>query len=157
MVKEVLLTKEGLENLKKELDELKVVKRKDIAEKIKVARSFGDLSENSEYDEAKNEQAILESRIIAVEKMLQNYKIIDEEKLSTEVVRVGSIIKVYDTKYRETHSYRMVGSNEANPMKDKISDESPLGIALIGRKVGDKINVDTPSGTIIYKLLNIAK
>jgi transcription elongation factor GreA len=157
MAKQVLLTREGLENLKKELDDLKTIKRKEIAEKIKVALSFGDLSENSEYDEAKNEQAILESRIATVENMLQDYKIIDESELSTEVVHVGSIVKIHDKKYKETVSYKIVGSNEANPMKGKISDESPLGMSLLGLSVGDEVNVETPNGNIPYKLLDIAK
>ncbi|MDR1467205.1 MAG: transcription elongation factor GreA [Oscillospiraceae bacterium] len=157
MAKEVLLTKEGLDDLEKELEQLKTVKRKEIAERIKVALSFGDLSENSEYDEAKNEQAIAESRIATIESMLQSVKIIDEDKLDTDNIHVGSKVTVYDNKYNETASYKIVGSSEANPSIGKISDESPLGMRLIGHKVGDKLDVDTPSGIIVYEVLEISK
>jgi transcription elongation factor GreA len=157
VAKEVLLTKEGLDDLEKELEQLKTVKRKEIAERIKVALSFGDLSENSEYDEAKNEQAIAESRIATIESMLQSVKIIDEDKLDTDNIHVGSKVTVYDNKYNETASYKIVGSSEANPSIGKISDESPLGMRLIGHKVGDKLDVDTPSGIIVYEVLEISK
>jgi transcription elongation factor GreA len=157
LAKEVLLTKEGLQDLEKELEQLKTVKRKEIAERIKVALSFGDLSENSEYDEAKNEQAIAESRVATIESMLQSVKIIDEETLDTEVIHVGSRVTVRDDKYDETASYKIVGSSEANPSAGKISDESPLGMSLIGHRVGDKLDVETPSGVIVYEVLEISK
>ena len=125
MEKQVILTQEGLNNLKAELENLKTVRRKEVAEKIKVALSFGDLSENSEYDEAKNEQAIMESRILEIEAMLKNVKVIDEDELSTDRIHVGSKIKVHDVSFDETLDYRIVGSSEADPREGRISDESP--------------------------------
>lgn len=155
--KQTILTEEGLKNLENELEELKSVKRKEIAEKIKVALSFGDLSENSEYDEAKNEQAIMEARILELEAMLKNVKVIDEHELSTEIVHVGSRVKVYDTEFDEECDYKIVGSNEADPVSGKISDESPVGAGLLGHKVGESISIDTPSGACVYKILEISK
>ncbi|MDR3179190.1 MAG: transcription elongation factor GreA [Oscillospiraceae bacterium] len=155
--KEVLITKEGLVDLEKELEFLKTVKRKEIAGKIKAALSFGDLSENSEYDEAKNEQAMVESRIATVESMLQNVKIIDENELSTEIIKVGSKVTVKDDKYNETASYKIVGSSETNPSVGKISDESPLGMGLVGHRVGDKVNIEAPGGIINYEVIKISK
>lgn len=155
MMKQVLLTDEGLKNLESELDELKSVKRKEIAEKIKVALSFGDLSENSEYDEAKNEQAIVESRIASIEAMLKNVKMIDESDLKTDVVGVGSKIKVRDVEFDDIAEYRIVGSSEADPVNGKISDESPVGKCLIGHKVGEKVEVNTPDGPMFYEILEI--
>ncbi|MBP3320610.1 MAG: transcription elongation factor GreA [Clostridia bacterium] len=157
MAKQVMLTKEGLENLKNELENLKTVKRKEISEKIKVALSFGDLSENSEYDEAKNEQAIAEARILEIENMLKHVKLINEHELSTEIVYVGSKIKVHDLEYDEIVDYKIVGPSEADPMAGKISDESPVGAAFIGKEVGDLIEVETPNGISKYKLLEIYK
>jgi len=157
MAKQVMLTKEGLENLKNELENLKTVKRKEISEKIKVALSFGDLSENSEYDEAKNEQAIAEARILEIENMLKHVKLINEHELSTEIVYVGSKIKVHDLEFDEIIDYKIVGPSEADPMAGKISDESPVGAALIGKAVGDLIEVETPNGISKYKLLEIYK
>jgi len=157
MAKEVLLTEEGLKNLENELEELKNVRRKEIAEKIKVALSFGDLSENSEYDEAKNEQAIVESRITTIETMLQNVKIIDENEIDTDKVFVGSKVKIHELSYNEINTYRIVGSSEADPINGKISDESPVGKALIGRKVGDKFDVEAPGGVVKYQVLEISK
>ena len=157
MSKQVILTEEGLKNLENELEILKSVKRKEIAEKIKVALSFGDLSENSEYDEAKNDQAIMEARILEIEAMLKNVKIIDEHELSTEIVYVGSKVKVHDLTLDEVMDYRIVGSNEANPAEGKISDESPVGAGLLGHKVGDKIKIETPGGVVKYKLMEIYK
>ena len=129
MSKQVILTEEGLRNLESELENLKTVKRKEVAEKIKVALSFGDLSENSEYDEAKNEQAIIEARILEIESMLKDVKIIDEHELSTELVNVGSKVKVEDMEYSEIIDYKIVGPSEADPREGKISDESPGGAA----------------------------
>ncbi|MDR1254082.1 MAG: transcription elongation factor GreA [Oscillospiraceae bacterium] len=155
--KEVLLTEEGLQNLEKELEELKTIRRKEIAEKIKVALSFGDLSENSEYDEAKNDQAITEARIATIESMLKNVKIINENEIDTKIIQVGSKVKIHDIECDETSSYKIVGSSEADPINGKISDESPVGQALLGHKVGDKLNVETPSGYAAYKVLEITK
>lgn len=157
MQKQVLLTDEGLKKLETELDELKTVKRKEIAEKIKVALSFGDLSENSEYDEAKNDQAMVEARIATIEAMLKNVKIIDESELSSEHVHIGSKVKVYDSTFDETLTYQIVGSNEADPINGRISDESPVGRGLIGHSVGETIDVETPGGIEKYEILEILK
>ncbi|MDD4688582.1 MAG: transcription elongation factor GreA [Eubacteriales bacterium] len=157
MAKQITLTYEGLEKLEKELEHLKTVGRNEVAEKIKEARGFGDLSENSEYDEAKNEQAQMEVRIAQIEAMLKNVKLIDEEEIDTEKVSVGCKIKVKDITYKETVEYSIVGSTEANPFKGKLSDESPVGASFIGKKVGDKVSVETPSGVCEYKILSIEK
>lgn len=156
-VKQVLLTDDGLKKLEAELEELKTVVRKNIAEKIKTALSFGDLSENSEYDEAKNDQAMVEARIAQIEAMLKNAKILNEGELSTDVVNPGSKVKLLDLGYNEELTYKIVGSTEANPSKGLISDESPLGLALIGKKVGDQVSVEAPAGTILFKVLEISK
>ena len=156
MSKQYLLTDDGLKKYENELEELKTVQRKEIAEKIKVALSFGDLSENSEYDEAKNEQARVEARIAELEAMLQNAKVIDEDELTTENVHVGSRVRVLDMEYNEELTYQIVGSAEADPYKGRISDESPLGKALLGNKAGAKISVEAPGGEIQYKILEIA-
>ncbi len=148
----MILTQEGLSNLKNELENLKTVRRKEVAEKIKVALSFGDLSENSEYDEAKNEQAIMESRILEIEAMLKNVKVIDEDELSTDRIHVGSKIKVQDVSFNETLDYRIVGSSEADPREGRISDESPVGAALLGHKKGQTVVVKTPGGDVKYKI-----
>lgn len=157
MNKQVLLTDEGLKNLEAELEELKAVKRKEIAEKIKVALSFGDLSENSEYDEAKNEQAIVEARIASIENMLNNVQIINEDELSTEIIHVGSKVKVRDIEFDDICEYKIVGSSEADPINGRISDESPVGKSLIGHKVGEKVEVETPVGSMSYEVLEISK
>lgn len=157
MQKEILLTEESLRNYEQELEELKTIKRKEVAEKIKVALSFGDLSENSEYDEAKNEQALLEAKIAKIEAILKNVKIIDESELSTEVIHVGLKVQVKDLDLEEISDYQLVGSNEADPFNDKISDESPVGKALLGHRVGDIVKIEVPSGIINYEILNISK
>ena len=157
MTKQVLLTDEGLKNLEAELEELKAVKRKEIAEKIKVALSFGDLSENSEYDEAKNEQAILEARIASIESMLTNVKIINEDDLSTDFIHVGSKVKVRDIDFDDICEYKIVGSSEADPINGRISDESPVGKGLIGHKVGETVEIETPAGSMSYEVLEISK
>ena len=157
MAKQVFLTSEGLKKLEEELNELKTVKRKEIAEKIKVALSFGDLSENSEYDEAKNDQAILESRIMSIEAMLKNVSIINESDLDTESIFVGSKIKIRDVEFDEVSDYRIVGSNEADPDSGLISDESPIGSALLGHKVGDMVQVEAPAGVIEFEVLGISR
>lgn len=155
--KQVLLTADGLRAFEEELEYLKSVKRKDIADKIKVALSFGDLSENSEYDEAKNEQAQVESRIAQIEAMLKNVKIIDESEITTEVVSVGTKVTVFDADFDEEEVYQIVGSTEANPDKGLISDESPVGKALIGASIGDTVEVETPGGITRFKVLHISK
>lgn len=157
MEKQIILTEEGLKNLESELETLKTVKRKEVAEKIKVALSFGDLSENSEYDEAKNEQALIESRIIEIEAMLKRVQVINEHELSTEIIHVGSKVKVEDLEYKEKVEYRIVGSSESDPREGKISDESPVGAALLGHKKGQTVEVVTPGGICKYKILSISK
>ena len=157
MAKPIMLTQEGLDKLIEELDELKSVKRKEVAEKIKVALSFGDLSENSEYDEAKNDQAMVEARIAEIEVMLKSVQIIDEESLSYDVIHVGSTVKLFDEEFGEEVTYRIVGSSEADPMNERISDESPLGRALIERGAGERIEVEAPAGLAYYKVLEIVR
>jgi len=158
--KQYFVTAEGLAALERELDYLKTVRRREVAEKIKVALSFGDLSENSEYDEAKNDQAMVEARIADVEVLLKNAITIDENKLNNETVFIGSKIKVEivsPTGKETQRSFRIVGSNEADPRNGKISDESPVGKALIGAAVGQSIDVETPSGIANYKILSISR
>lgn len=161
MVKQVILTEEGLASLEAELEELKSVKRKEIAEKIKVALSFGDLSENSEYDEAKNDQAMIEARIADIEAMLKNASVIDESELSTDKIHIGSKIEVNVSKKAggdsQKKEYRIVGSNEANPRAGRISDESAIGKALLGHAVGDVVEVEVPAGVMVYEVLSISK
>lgn len=157
MVKSVMLTLEDYKKLEEELDFLKGEKRKEIAEKIKVARSYGDLSENSEYDDAKNEQAILEARIVTIEAELKNAVIINEDEISTERVYIGSSVKLENLKLNKEVTYRIVGSSSSNPKEGKISDESPVGKALIGRFLGDVVEVETPAGTVGFKILEISK
>ena len=153
----MLLTSEGIQNYENELEYLKTVVRKEVAEKIKVARSFGDLSENSEYDEAKNEQAKVEARISEIENILKHAKIIDESELSNEHVHIGSKIKVHDFDFDEDTEYLIVSSGEADPFNGKLSDESPVGSAFIGHKVGDVITVETPDGELKFKILEISR
>jgi len=155
--KVIFLTYEGLKEREKELEYLKTEKRKEISEKIKVALGFGDLSENAEYDEAKNEQAEVEAKIVKLEKMLKNAKIIDEEEISTETVSIGIKVKVLDVDMDEEEVYSIVGSEEADPMQNKISDESPIGKALIGAKVGEKVMVAAPNGEYELEILEISK
>ena len=155
--KEVVLTYEGLKKLEDELEYLKGVKRREIAERIKQALSFGDISENSEYDEAKNEQAHVEGRIAQLESMLKRARVIDEDEVSTEKVSIGSRVRLYDMEFDEEVEYLIVGSTEADPAKSKISNESPVGMALIGKRKGDVIEVAVPDGTIKFKILEILK
>lgn len=155
--KEVVLTYEGLKKLEEELEFLKGIKRREIAERIKQALSFGDISENSEYDEAKNEQAHIEGRIVQIETMLKHAKVIDEDDVSTDVVSLGSKVKILDMEYNEENEYYIVGSTEADPSKNKISNESPVGSALIGKKKGAVVGVSVPDGTIKFKILKIYK
>ena len=155
MAKETVLTSEGLVKLEQELENLKTVRRREVADKIKVAISFGDLSENSEYDEAKNEQAMIEARILQIEAMLKNVKILDVGELDTEVVNVGSKVHVLDVEFDEDETFHIVGSTEANPDSGKISDESPVGKGLLGHRVGDIVAIPVPNGTVNYKILDI--
>lgn len=161
MAKQILLTKEGLKKLEAELDELKGVKRKEVAEKIKVALSFGDLSENSEYDEAKNEQAIMEARIADIEVMLKMVKVVDESELSSEDIHIGSKVEVRMTNPLtgscRAINYKIVGSNEVDPANGCISDESAVGKGLLGHKIGDKVSIEVPAGTMEYEVLTISK
>jgi transcription elongation factor GreA len=153
--KDVFLTREGLAKLEKELEELKIVKRKEIAERIRTALDFGDISENSEYDQAKNEQAKLEERIAKIEGILRNAKLIEDEEISTEIVGIGSKVVVLDMEYDEEMEYTIVGSAEANPYEGKISNESPVGKALLGSKAGDVVDVQVPDGVIKYQIQKI--
>ena len=153
--KKYIMTAEGVKKLEDELEYLKTVKRREITEKIKVALSYGDLSENSEYDQAKNEQGKLEERIIKLENILRNANVVDESEISLEVVSVGSIVKVKDYDFDEEVDFHIVGSAEADPLKNKLSNESPVGKALIGRKVGDVVDVPVPDGVSKFEILEI--
>ena len=155
--KEVLLTKEGYENLEKELDFLKTEKRTEISERIKVALGFGDLSENSEYDEAKNAQAENEIKIAELENKLRYAKIIDESEINTKTVQVGNKVKIYDMEFEEELEFTIVGSTEVNLAENKISNESPIGSALIGAKKNQVVEAQTPGGVAKYKVLEIKK
>lgn len=155
--KEVVLTQEGLKKLEEELEYLKTVKRREIAARIKQAIDFGDISENSEYDEAKNEQAFVEGRIAALEEKLRNAKVIDDLDISTETVTIGSKIKVKDLETGDVFEYTIVGSAEANPIEFKISNESPVGSALLGAQKGSVVEVTVPDGVIKYEILDIMK
>ena len=161
--KKYIMTFEGIKKLEEELEFLKTVKRKDITEKIKVALSFGDLSENSEYDEAKNEQAFVEGRIITLENMLKNASVVDESEIKTDVVSVGSVVKVKDLDFNPELDFEeemelfIVGSAEADPIENKISNESPIGMGLIGKKVGDMIDISVPDGNKRYEILGIRR
>lgn len=157
MPKAIKLTDEGLANLKAELEKLKTEGRTDIAEKIKIARGYGDLSENSEYDEAKNEQAKIEARIVEIEAMLKHVEIIDESAVKSDEIAIGSTVKVLDIEFDEENEYRVVGSAEANPAKGLISDESPVGKALLGRKAGEEVTVEAPAGEIKLKIISISR
>ncbi len=154
--KKIVLTYEGLKKLEDELQDLKIVRRKEVAGKIKEARGQGDLSENAEYDAAKEEQAEIEARIITIEKMLRNAELIDDDALDKGVISVGSKIVVYDMSYDEELTYTIVGSAEADPLGGRISNESPLGSALIGKAVGDIVDVDAPDGTFSYRVDSIS-
>ncbi len=156
MDKKVVVTASGLKALEDELEMLKTVRRKEVSEKIRVARSYGDLSENSEYDEAKNEQAIVEARIADLEVMLKNVVVLDESEIVTDVISLGSTVKVYDEEFEEELNYVIVGSTEADIDLGKISDESPVGKALIGKKAGEVAEAVLPNGdTAKFKVLSI--
>ena len=155
--KEFLLTQEGYDKLEEELENLKVVKRKEVAERLKVAISFGDLSENAEYDEAKKEQAQVEERILKLENMVRKAVIIDESKIDLNVVTIGSIVKVKDLEFDEEVEYTIVGSTEADPYDGKISNESPVGKALLGRAAKEVVEVQVPDGVAKFEILEIRR
>ena len=155
--KKNILTYEGLKKYEEELQELKVVKRREVAEKIKEAREQGDLSENAEYDAAKDEQRDIEARIEELEKILKNAEVVDEDEVDLERINIGCKVKILDVEYNDELEYKIVGSTEANSLKGKISNESPVGKALIGAKVGDTITVETPAGSFQYKVLEIQR
>ena len=155
--KEVLLTQEGFDKLEQELDSLKTTKRAEIAERIKIALGVGDLSENSEYDEAKNAQAENETKIAELENKLRNAKIIDESEIDTKTVQVGNTVKLLDIEFNEEVSYTLVGSTEVDLSQNKISNESPIGSAILGAKKNQVVEVQAPAGVVQYKVLSITK
>src|SRR5690606_3141425 len=155
--KEVILTYEGLKKLEDELEQLRGPKRMAVKERIKAALSHGDITENSEYDEAKNEQAYIEGKIAQIEAMLKNARVIDEDDVSTEKVSIGSKVRLRDLDTKEESEFTIVGSTEANPAESKISNESPIGNALIGRKKGETVEVEVPDGILRFKILKIGK
>ena len=157
MAKEYRISAERLEEFKQELTYLKTVREKEVAELIKEARSFGDLSENSEYDEAKNEQGKLYSRMAELEEILSNYTLIEDQEKSADIIHGGTTVMVKDIEFDEDDTYEIVGSQEADPMNSRISEESPFGRALLGRKVGDEVVVEAPAGSIRYKILKIER
>ena len=155
--KEVLLTQEGYDKLEQELEYLRTEKRAEVAERIKVALGFGDLSENSEYDEAKTAQAENEAKIADLENKIRYAKIIDESEIDTKTVQVGNIVKVFDMEFEEEETYTIVGSTEVDLSQNKISNESPIGSALMGAKKNQRVEVNAPAGIIKYKVLSITK
>ena len=157
MAKEVRLTSESLKKLQEELDYLKTTKRDEMAEKIEIARSYGDLSENAEYDEAKNEQAVMEARIAELENIIANAVVVEDDDISVTEVSVGSIVKIRDLEFDEIEELQIVGSTESDPDNHKISDESPIGKAALKKKVGDVFEVEAPVGTLKFEVLEISK
>jgi len=157
MANQLTLTKEGLKKLQSELDYLKKEKRNEIVESIRIALSFGDLSENSEYDEAKTQQAKVEGRIQELEEMLRNVKVIEDDQISTDSVNIGAKVLVFNSTKKMDVEYTIVGSTEASPLQHKISDVSPIGKALLGHKVGESVTVETPAGEIVLEIMSITK
>ena len=155
MDKDVIITPEGLANLKAELDHLTTTRRREVAARIKEAREFGDISENSEYDDAKNEQALLEHRIARLKEQLRSAKVIDPKDIGTDVVSVGTRVRVKDVDHGDVDTYEIVGSAEADPANSRLSNESPVGRALIGRKKGETVEVSVPAGAIRLKIMDI--
>jgi len=153
--KQTILTEEGLKKIELKLEQLKSVRRRDVAERIKQAIEFGDISENSEYEDAKNEQAFIEGEIITLEKMIRNAKLIDEKQISTDVVTIGARVQVKDLEIGDTLEYTIVGSAETDPSELRISNESPVGAAILGRSVGEIVEVHVPVGTLKYEIRNI--
>ena len=154
-MKDVILTPQGYENLKRELDLLRTEKRREIAERIRVAREFGDIAENAEYDDAKNEQAMLEHKIAQLEDRLSNARVIHKRDVDLSVVSIGAKVRLRDVDAKETVEYTIVGSAEANPAELKLSNESPVGKAIIGKKKGETVEVSAPRGSLKYKILDI--
>jgi len=154
-LKDVLLTKEGYENLKSEIEYLSTEKRREVAERIKIAREFGDITENAEYDDAKNEQAMLEARIAKLEERIAAARVIEKKEIAKDVVSVGAKVRLRDVDAKQTVEYHIVGSAEANPAEFKLSNESPVGRAIIGHKKGETVEVTTPRGSLKYKILEI--
>lgn len=157
MANQIKVTKEGYRQLQEELSYLKNTKRAEVIEAIRVAKGFGDLSENSEYDEAKSEQSKVESRILELEELLRNVIIISDDEIKTDVVNVGVSVKVFNETVGVEKNYSIVGATEANPLEGKISDHSPIGSALIGHRIDDVVSVETPGGTVRMKILDITK
>jgi transcription elongation factor GreA len=155
VVKEVILTPEGHAKLKEEIEYLSTIKRREVAERIKQAREFGDIQENSEYDDAKNEQAMLEHRIATLEERLTHARVIQKKEVTTDVVSVGTKVRLRDVAANETIEYTIVGSAEANPVEYKLSNESPVGKAILGRKKGETVQVAAPRGSLKYKIMDI--
>lgn len=155
--KEIILTPEGLKKLEEELEHLKSVKRREVAERIKIAIGYGDISENSEYDDAKNEQAFVEGRVITLEKMLRNARIINNEDVDLNAVSIGSIVTLKDLEYGDTVEYTIVGTAESDPFQNKISNESPVGKSILGKQKGSVVEVSVPAGTIQYEIIDIKK
>jgi transcription elongation factor GreA len=155
--KQTILTEEGLKKIEQKLEQLKGVRRRDVAERIKQAIEFGDISENSEYEDAKNEQAFIEGEILTLEKMLRNAKLIDEQQIGTDIVTIGSTVQVKDLEFGDTMDYTVVGSAEADPSELRISNESPVGAAILGREVGDVVEVHVPAGTLRYEIMAIKR
>ena len=154
-MKEVILTPEGYERLKQEIDHLRTDKRREVADRIRVAREFGDIAENAEYDDAKNEQAMLEHKIAQLEERLLNARVIDPNEISKDVVSIGTKVKLKDMETNKSVEYVIVGSAEANPAESKLSNESPVGRAIIGHKKGDVVEVSAPRGSLKFKILEI--
>ncbi|HHU79263.1 MAG: transcription elongation factor GreA [Caldicoprobacterales bacterium] len=155
--RETILTPAGVEKLEQELTYLKKVRRREVAARIKQAIAFGDLTENTEYDEAKNEQAFIEGRIVTLENMLKNAKVIDDDDITTDVVSIGCTVKLLDKEFNEVTEYTIVGSAEADPSRNRISNESPVGRSLIGKSMGEEVEVVVPDGTITFQILEINK
>ncbi|SDF17491.1 transcription elongation factor GreA [Sporolituus thermophilus] len=155
--KQTILTVDGLKKIEQKLEHLKSVRRREVAERIKQAIEFGDISENSEYEDAKNEQAFIEGEILTLEKMLRNAKVIDEGEISTDTVTLGSTVVLKDLEFGDELEYTLVGSAEADPMEFKISNESPVGQAIMGQKVGSVVEVNVPAGILKYKILEIKR
>lgn len=157
MAKQISVTDEGLKQLESELAHLKNVRRKEVAEAIQIARGFGDLSENSEYDEAKNEQAKVEARIAELEEILKHVKVINESEVHTDSVNIGARVRVYIEKFGKEVEYTVVGSTEASPLENKISDQSPIGKALLGARIDEEVTADTPAGPLKLVVKDISK
>ena len=157
MAKEFKITSARLKELEQELNYLKTTREKEVAELIKEARSFGDLSENSEYDEAKNEQGEIESKIAQLEAMLANAVVLDDKDVNTDHVNVGNLVKIYDFEHDKEYEYRIVGVTEADPFENKISDDSPIGKALLGSRRGDTVTVEAPKGIIKFNIVEISR